>query len=85
MSSNSTAGHLPFRVVVTPNPVNLARFGKAVVRSDVKVTDTFTGFKVSDPWQVIVWIRPQYIPIFESLCLPTDFVLLTHQEALKGF
>ena len=84
MNSDSLAGHLPFLVVVNPRPVELSRFGRALVRSGAKVTASSTGVTSVDPWQIIVWVRPSNVPLFESLCLPETFTLLSHREAQRG-
>lgn len=83
-ASIPTPGRLPFRVLVEPTPVSLARFGRAVFRTQAMVSSAHVGVRSTDPWTAVVWLRAPMVPMFESMCLPQGFNLLNSREALAG-
>lgn len=80
----TAAGRVPFRVTVTPTPVNLSRFARALFKSHARVSDSDVGDRSNLPWVAIVWLKPSLVPVFENICQPQGFVLLSNQEILLG-
>lgn len=80
----STAGKVPFKVSLVPTAIALSRFAKAVFRAGGIVSDTRTSPTYEAPWVAVVWLRTTSVPLFESLCLPMEFVLLSNEEVQAG-
>lgn len=80
----STAGKLPFKVSLAPSAVALSRFSKAVFKAGAIVSDTRTPPQYESPWVAVVWLKSTSVPLFESLCLPLEFVLLSNEEVSTG-
>lgn len=53
-------------------------------RSDGRVSNSTVGETGAEPWVALVWLKTTAVPLFENICLPLKFELISNQEAAGG-